>query len=103
MESYLMGKSILLDATTIASNLGLEDEGVDDETTQIPFVHASGSIVSILDTHDHFLQLISLGGFDHPVENSPRFVGLTLFGSIAFVKMGGDPRISAFLEEDNMF
>ncbi|KAL4284141.1 hypothetical protein GQ457_16G016400 [Hibiscus cannabinus] len=35
IESYLMGRTILLDVVTLANHLGLEDE-----TTQISFVHA---------------------------------------------------------------
>ncbi|KAL4283687.1 hypothetical protein GQ457_16G014930 [Hibiscus cannabinus] len=53
-----MVRTLLLDIDTLANHLGLEDEGVEDETTQIPFVHAPGSSMSILDAHDRILHLL---------------------------------------------
>ncbi|KAK9001075.1 hypothetical protein V6N11_082867 [Hibiscus sabdariffa] len=52
VESYIMGRTILLDVATIANHLGLEDEGVEDELAHIPFVHVPGSSVFDLDAHD---------------------------------------------------
>ncbi|KAL4362840.1 hypothetical protein GQ457_04G022530 [Hibiscus cannabinus] len=58
IESYIMCRTHLRDVATLANHLGLEDEGVLDETTQIPFVHAPGSSVSVLDAHDRILHLL---------------------------------------------
>ncbi|KAL4309744.1 hypothetical protein GQ457_01G020940 [Hibiscus cannabinus] len=58
IESYIIGRTLLLDVATLTNHLGLEDEGVVDETTQIPFVHALSSSVSVVDAHDRILHLL---------------------------------------------
>ncbi|KAL4324446.1 hypothetical protein GQ457_11G024510 [Hibiscus cannabinus] len=58
IESYIMGRTIILGVATLANHLGLEDEGVEDESAQIPFVHALGSSVSVLDAHDRILHFL---------------------------------------------
>ncbi|KAL4376802.1 hypothetical protein GQ457_02G022730 [Hibiscus cannabinus] len=58
IESYIMRRTIILDVPTLANHLGQEDEGVEDETAQIPFVHAPGSSVSVLDAHDRILHFL---------------------------------------------
>ncbi|KAK8681104.1 hypothetical protein V6N13_053511 [Hibiscus sabdariffa] len=58
LESYLMGKPIVLDPEVIATHLGLKNESLSEEATVFPNLHPLGSSAFVLDAHDRFLHLM---------------------------------------------
>ncbi|KAL4352606.1 hypothetical protein GQ457_06G014930 [Hibiscus cannabinus] len=69
IESYLIGKSYLLGVQIIANHLGLENEGLDDETVILPNLHHPDTFAFVLDVHDHFIHLMISWFFNLPGEN----------------------------------
>ena len=52
-----MGKSFVLDAQIITNHLGLDNKGLEDETTILPNLHNPSTYAFVLNAHDHFLIL----------------------------------------------
>ncbi|KAL4352565.1 hypothetical protein GQ457_06G007860 [Hibiscus cannabinus] len=58
IESYFMGKPIVLDTQTIATHLGLQNTGLSEESTVFPNLYPLGTSTSVLDAHDRLLHLM---------------------------------------------
>ncbi|KAL4352015.1 hypothetical protein GQ457_06G012570 [Hibiscus cannabinus] len=58
IESYVMGKPIVLDTQTIATHLGLQSTGLSEESTTFPNLYPPGTSTSVLHAHDRFLHLM---------------------------------------------